>query len=414
MSGRIYVIPGFAGSELDDGAFVRWVNYTDVLLGREIGLKLAADGVLPDESVDGWTVAPCDGSKWYQLKWGLIPGFYSELITCILSNLPDWPVTVFTYDWRQWAYNTGAKLAFKILNEVPKGQTCTLVGHSMGGLVARYAWLWLTNFGQNDRIRRIVTLGTPHLGSHHTYEELTFYTDALSRWMRRANYIASIPKFLPAKFLYAQRLDEEDITGLFLSWPGFYDLLPSLLAEDAPEDRFLQQCYVPGNWPEKMGWSQKHLDKVTGTYQPMLQSATSLPKKSVLITVAGQGADTGYRAPLPSTNRNFTFSFEDGPLFSIPQTKAGDGTVTTRSALLKGYQQYLWVSNHRGLPKTVTWQNAIIDYITMELDDSDKPEWGADGLLPGSAEMGPSWSSLGAASVETQVMGMCAQGICGC
>ncbi len=42
------------------------------------------------------------------------------------------------------------------------GQPVVLVGHSMGGLAIR---AWLDAFGVDDRVQRVVTIGTPHQGT---------------------------------------------------------------------------------------------------------------------------------------------------------------------------------------------------------------------------------------------------------
>jgi purine-nucleoside phosphorylase len=61
--------------------------------------------------------------------------------------------------------STQAKLSFF---GVASGITSTspycidIVGHSMGGLVARY---YIENLGKDENIRRLITIGTPHWGS---------------------------------------------------------------------------------------------------------------------------------------------------------------------------------------------------------------------------------------------------------
>jgi pimeloyl-ACP methyl ester carboxylesterase len=75
----------------------------------------------------------------------------------------------FAYDWRQ-DNTTTAKWLQSLLGTLylTSGQNCTitLVGHSMGGLVAR---AYLEVIGSGDpwfgSIRRLITLGTPHFGA---------------------------------------------------------------------------------------------------------------------------------------------------------------------------------------------------------------------------------------------------------
>ncbi|MDF1562161.1 MAG: hypothetical protein P1V51_03910 [Deltaproteobacteria bacterium] len=75
---------------------------------------------------------------------------------------------------RQLAYNyrsSGASLEGlglelkRLLDAQVRGGRITLVAHSMGGLVSR---VYLQLLGGHRRVERLVTLGTPHLGSHAT------------------------------------------------------------------------------------------------------------------------------------------------------------------------------------------------------------------------------------------------------
>lgn len=51
------------------------------------------------------------------------------------------------------------------MNSKTYWQKFTLIGYSQGGLVAR----WLFNFckGVSDKVKRLVTIGTPNLGIYH-------------------------------------------------------------------------------------------------------------------------------------------------------------------------------------------------------------------------------------------------------
>ncbi len=72
---------------------------------------------------------------------------------------------------RQYSYNYRSKGSIeekglelkRHLDEHIKGGRITLIGHSMGGLVSR---VYLQLLGGDRRVDTLITLGTPHLGSH--------------------------------------------------------------------------------------------------------------------------------------------------------------------------------------------------------------------------------------------------------
>ncbi len=72
---------------------------------------------------------------------------------------------------RQYSYNYRSKGSIeekgvelkRHLDEHVKGGRITLIAHSMGGLVSR---VYLQMLGGDRRVDTLVTLGTPHLGSH--------------------------------------------------------------------------------------------------------------------------------------------------------------------------------------------------------------------------------------------------------
>jgi pimeloyl-ACP methyl ester carboxylesterase len=109
------------------------------------------------------------GSNWS------IPDFvnvYDNLIESLENDgyVLDDDLFVFAYDWRKELDSLADQLDEYINNLVSNGklgpsEKMDLVGHSMGGLVAR-------SYGQKygvDKINKIVTAGSPHLGVADTY-----------------------------------------------------------------------------------------------------------------------------------------------------------------------------------------------------------------------------------------------------
>lgn len=67
-------------------------------------------------------------------------------------------------DVRRTALRVDRALA-KLAERAPLGRV-DVIGHSLGGLVATY---WLKRIDQGRRIRRVITLGTPHQGTPFAY-----------------------------------------------------------------------------------------------------------------------------------------------------------------------------------------------------------------------------------------------------
>ncbi len=104
--------------------------------------------------------------------WVIDPIFhtYDDLIDTLVANGYTQGADLFTlpYNWRQSNVLTGFQLHQKI-DEVKAICNCDkvdLVGHSMGGLVARQ--YVQSNYYEND-VDQLIFLGTPHLGAPESY-----------------------------------------------------------------------------------------------------------------------------------------------------------------------------------------------------------------------------------------------------
>ncbi|HOX96031.1 MAG TPA: alpha/beta fold hydrolase [Candidatus Woesebacteria bacterium] len=106
-----------------------------------------------------------DGNSWN------IPGFvnnYDGLIGSFENagyTEANHNLFVFPYDWRKPLADIATKLNSYIEANIPSGEKTNLVGHSMGGLVARsYAQTYGTT-----KINKIITIGSPNMGSVKAY-----------------------------------------------------------------------------------------------------------------------------------------------------------------------------------------------------------------------------------------------------
>jgi pimeloyl-ACP methyl ester carboxylesterase len=173
----VVLLPGILGSVLQrDGKDV-WAPTPGAIarglwtLGRSVrSLELTSDPWEVDDLGDGVT-AP-------RLMSGvhLIPGFWSidvyagisAMITSTFDVVPGETYIEFPYDWRR-DNRVAARRLQRLTEEKLHAQRqhhpdakLILIGHSMGGLVARY---FLECLGGRADTRMLITFGTPHRGS---------------------------------------------------------------------------------------------------------------------------------------------------------------------------------------------------------------------------------------------------------
>ena len=248
---RCYVVPGLAGSELyTDVALTAktWVSYTQLALGYVGRLRLAADGISP---------GPPDGVQLY--PGAPLPDYYAAATAQLAADLAPSGYTVvpYGYDWRLSCQTTGTALANRIRADVDASDPCSIVGHSLGGLVARLAWRSLVGTGESGLVRRIVTLGTPHYGSYGAVRIWSLDSEVSTQLSYLS--LASIAVYggLVAE-LNGRVWSPSRVAALASTWPSLYETMPSLLAPDVASDPNRAALYGTG-WPADRGVSQAWL-----------------------------------------------------------------------------------------------------------------------------------------------------------
>lgn len=123
-------------------------------------------------------VPPFGWFRWNENKWeGGTPEWGGKRIAILIhgirndiKNLNDLAKKLksyydeiwgFNYDWRNHISANGAELAKEIRTHATNTTRIDIYGHSMGGLVARYA---LEKGNVSAYVERLYTMGTPHLG----------------------------------------------------------------------------------------------------------------------------------------------------------------------------------------------------------------------------------------------------------
>lgn len=168
----------------------------------------------------------------------LVPGLGASVSTKLLNtNLPgDWVLTpgsgvydnlinfykndpnfhVFYYDWRQPIEDSANDFYDFVKNEVKPNSEVDVIGHSLGGLVARTC---LQKHNENHcYIDQLATVGSPHYGAIDAYPLLEggeIWRDGVSRLA------------LEVLIKYHQQINETDKDTLNRIAPVIKDLLPT-------------------------------------------------------------------------------------------------------------------------------------------------------------------------------------------
>lgn len=298
MRDVIVLVPGFAASELKrfKNQWVRpeklWLSTIDVIWNGILELDLETD--IANEK------------EYLVLPSGILEAYYQPFMEWFRRG--GYEVLTFPYDWRRDIRTNGAKLLERLNKLVTEDAEITVVGHSMGGLVAACA---LQNLDPQhaQKVPRFVTCGTPWQGSFRAVELLTGEHDTFKR-------ILSYNAIFSAKTKYHWR---EDMKRVVATWEGVYDMLPSpdLLAlyETAPEaDPWTGNAIRNSNvFIHRASLDAALLRRPTGTALPAgIQHTNYL------------GIDRETAGPMPSVS--------DGSYDFYFRSLLGDGTVPESSA----------------------------------------------------------------------------------
>ncbi len=272
---RVYVLPGIMGSQL---GFVRgggkpndilWLDPIDIAFGRLTELALTPDS----------KIVPLGAMA------------YSYLKLTLSLRKAGYDAVLLDYDWRRDIGSLGKLLAARIESDGRQG--VALVGHSMGGLVARAA---LTH-AAGERVSQLVMLGTPNSGSLAAVQALRGTYSVVRK-------IAMLDLRHDAEFLAREVFD---------TFPGLHEMLPT---GNAVTDLDL---FDPDAWP------------ALGPKPPveLLRAAAGLPLRLA-------PADARFHMVVGCNRTTATgLALRDGD-FEYEYSAQGDGTVPIELARLAG------------------------------------------------------------------------------
>jgi pimeloyl-ACP methyl ester carboxylesterase len=310
----VYVIPGILGTQLSQPrrspwpADLLWVDPADIMAGRLQELALPQHAGLKTAGAIAHSYLPL------QLRLQAA-GFDARL---------------YEYDWRWGLPELGAELAALLRTE--RARPIALIGHSMGGLVARAA---LAGPGL-EHVRTLITLGAPHGGSFAVVQALRGTYPVVRR-------LAALD----------QLHDAEALTrDVFSSFASLYQMLPQ------PGALTELDLYEPSTWPATGLQPDPALLHAAATAARLLA-----PADERLICVCGIRQRTV--TALKMGNGEFQYAV----------SSAGDGTVPVAAATLGQAPHYYVHCEHSELPRSERIARALAQLLLRGRTDLLAARW---------------------------------------
>ena len=304
---KVYVLPGIMGSQLGRArargrpADLLWLDPSDVVQGRLAELR--------------W------GARRSLQTLGAIP--YSYLPLQLRLRAAGFEVVLYDYDWRDDLSALGAALAARL--RADSACELALIGHSMGGLLARAAMAPRHGAGPkgaNCRVTHLIGLGTPHDGAMPAVQALRATYPVVCR-------LAAIDTRHDAEALARE---------VFHSFTSIYQLLP---AQAGRLDLLDPRC-----WPRR-------------GVQP--DAARLLAARGFRASLAAP--DERYVSIIGTGQRTVTGLARRGGQFHYEISAAGDGTVAAARATLAGARNYYVRCEHSELPRNERVAAALVDLL---------------------------------------------------
>lgn len=264
---------------------------------------------------------------------------YSRLNTTLYNEFCDrYEVVFFQYDWRYSNAVSANKLNTFINNK--EYDNVVLVAHSMGGLVAANYLKLGTD--QQDKVRTLITLGTPFFGSIDMVEyfQLCRYAndllDVISLYVAVSDSAADDLVGVLAEYA-------NSATDILHNMPAVYELFPNKQYFDVTERYYLKNIEFLGMSNENVSSYAETkavlLDKLYGYNSSLMTNADTV--NNGLFSNGEYITNTVNSYYIVGTNISTTqyITFDSSAIYTFHSkitSNCGDGTVATWSADLGG------------------------------------------------------------------------------
>lgn len=353
----VIVVPGVQGCHLEDQYPVRYKTEWTGMLNRSFGhlhLSPIDDGV--DEEATR-LIHPGHA----------VPLVYEHLIDRLRADVTPYTY-VFTYDWRRDIREIAKKLSedVKIIlrkmkvearkKGVPPPQKVSFVAHSMGGLIVKWYLDQILKEKADDKIDKIITLGTPYKGS-----------------------LKAVEAILPGAENFFGWESDSSMRKASRTLPSVYQLLPTW--EGAVVDKHtgeLLDIFDPATWQTNLLERMKKIAELARDpkfFEKKLENAREFSKiisqdyppniAAKFYCIYGIGSNTWQSVVVDTRNGNwFEFDravvndFGDGTVHQVSSC-AGKG-ITIKET--KGFLEL--IPQHIRLPRDADVKNHIVRILT--------------------------------------------------
>lgn len=271
-------------------------------------------------------------------NWGQTLEYYTPLQTRLAND--GFIPYIFPYDWRRPISENGAKLEQFINGIAAANERINVVGHSMGGLVARW-YLEHTKF--SNKIDALLTVGTPHNGSNLSYPAWA----AGEGW---SNSIITRAMYSYIKFSCSVQKKYSAVETTHTMIPSFKNTLPVYNFLKDRKTNTIKQIssqIIQNDWLPTSYYGNPFYGVRVGS-------------------LAGFGYPTHilYTTNPPTKKEIGSGMWLDGKPISIDITNLGDGTVLNSSSYVTGAQNWTINLDHGALVRDISGINEISSFFS--------------------------------------------------